>query len=255
MVQLNYFGDNRDFFKYGLITSIFEANLLERYVFIPMLTKPRENKEGNKKPVNKGDKSSSLFDFIMVCKGKSLDHWETWLFPHVLSYQTVKPADEIFFCDESRIDCWPGFKSMVGAEKALVFIDPNTGLETGTPPYRKRQGPEKYILNHELKDLFSGLHPESLLMIYQHLSRDKREHTKATQKKLRQTHSVCEGSFIVAYREDDLAFVFMAKTTETFRCLQQFLSVYHQRSKNKYKEIVQLHNNSVENVDCEDKRR
>jgi len=92
-------------------------------------------------------------------------------------------------------------------------------------------------------------------MVYQHLPRNKKEHTKATQKKLKQAHSVCGGSFIVAYREDDLAFVFVAKATETFRCLQQFLSVYHQRSKNKYKEIVQLHNNSVEGVDCGEKGR
>jgi len=255
MVQLNYFGDNRDFFKYDLITSIFEAKFLERYVFIPMLTKPRKNNEGNKKPVNTGDKSSNLFNFIMVCKGKSLDHWETWLSPHVLSYQTVKPVDDIFFCDELRINYWPRFRPMVGAEKALVFIDPDTGLETGTPPYRKRQGPEKYILNDELKYLFSRLHLESLLMIYQHLPSNKLEHTKATRKKLKQVQSVCHGSLTVAYREDDLAFVFVAKTAEMFRRLQQFLSVYHRRSKNKYKEIVQLHNNSVEDVDCEDKRR
>jgi hypothetical protein len=184
----------------------------------------------------------------MACKEKSLDHWETWLSPHVLSYQTVKPADDIFFRDELRINYWPRFRPMVGAEKALVFIDPDTGIETGKPSYRKRQGPEKYILNHELKDLFVSLHPESLLMLYQHLTPNKEEHTKATQKKLKQTHSVCGRSFTVAYREDDLAFIFVAKTTEMLRRLQQFLSVYHQRSKNKYKEIVQLYDNSSRDV-------
>jgi len=254
MVQLNYFGDNRDFFKYDLITSIFKAKLMERYVFIPMLTKPRENNEGNKKPVNNGDKSSELFDFIMACKEKSLDYWEVWLSPHVLSYQTVKPANQMYFCDESRIDYWHKFRPLVGEEKVLVFLDPDTGLETGKPAYLKKQGRGKYILNHELKDLFVSLHPESLLMIYQHLPWNKKEHTEATQKKLEQAHSICGESFTAAYREDDLAFVFVAKAKKTFRCLQHFLLGYHQRSKNKYKEIVQLHNTSVKNVDCKEKK-
>ena len=37
MVQLKYFGDNRDFFKYDLITVVLEHTSLSHYVFIPML--------------------------------------------------------------------------------------------------------------------------------------------------------------------------------------------------------------------------
>jgi len=155
MVQLKYFGDSRDFFKYDLITSIFEANLLDRYVFIPMLTCHRGDNEGNRRPVNNGGKSAKLYDFIMTCMGKSLNHWETWLSPYVLSYQTIKPVDDIFFCDESRANYWDRYKPLVGTDKTLVFLNPDTGLQTGTSSYRNKCGPEKYILNNELKDLFT----------------------------------------------------------------------------------------------------
>ena len=43
MVQLKYFGDSRDYFKYDLMTSILEEMMLESYVFIPMLTNHRDD--------------------------------------------------------------------------------------------------------------------------------------------------------------------------------------------------------------------
>jgi hypothetical protein len=178
----------------------------------------------------------------MTCREKSLNHWETWLTPYVLSYETIKPVDYLFFCDESRANYWDRFKLLAGTDKTMVFLDPDTGLQTGTSSYRKRVGPEKYILNNELNDLFIKLQHESLLMIYQHLPRNRHIHTEATRKKLNQAQAVCCGSFTLAYREDDLAFIFVAKSTKTLRHLQKFLSTYHHRSKNKYKEIVQFHN-------------
>jgi hypothetical protein len=213
-----------------------------------MLTSYREDNEGKRRPVNNGDKSAKLYDFIMTCEGTTLNHWKTWLSPYVLSYQTIEPTDEIFFYDESRVNYWHRFGALVGTDKTLVFLDPDTGLQTGTSSYRKRMKPEKYILNSEVKDLFLRLHPESLLMIYQHLPNNKHIHTEATRKKLRQVQSVCCDSLSLAYREDDLAFVFVAKSTETFRHLKQFLAEYHRRSKDKHKEIVQLHNEALNQI-------
>lgn len=242
MVQIKYFGDNRDYFKYDLITSIFQAKLLNSYVFIPMLTEPRGGNEGNRRPINNGDKSQKLYDFITTCKGKSLNHWERWLTPLVSSYDTVKPVDEVFFHDESRSEYWQQFTALMNKSNALLFLDPDTGIQTGRPSYRKRMGPEKYILNEELSDLFIELHPESLLMIYQHLPNNKHNHIGTTRKKLEQVHSVCTNVLTCAYREDDLAFVFIAKSKKLFMDLLLFLKKYHGNSKHQCKTIVELDN-------------
>jgi hypothetical protein len=215
---------------------------LRNYTFIPMLTDHREDNEGNRRPVRKDGRSSRLYEFIASRNGKSLDHWEQWLGQYVVSYHTVKPADETFFCDESRDSYWQRFRPLVGIEKALVFLDPDTGLETGGASYRRRMGPEKYILNDELNAMFKSLHSESVMMVYQHLPNYKRVHGEATKKKLNQAQSVCDGAMTCAYREDDLAFVFIAKSTPVFKRLEYFLTVYHEKSKDKYREIVQLHN-------------
>jgi hypothetical protein len=60
MVQLKYFGDNRDFFKYDLITAVFKHPSMRHYVFVPMLTEHRHDNEGKKPPRNRGDKSDAL---------------------------------------------------------------------------------------------------------------------------------------------------------------------------------------------------
>ena len=112
MVQLKYFGDNRDYFKYDLITFIFESSLLDRYVFIPMLTDHRNDNEGKKTPKYNGDKSLTLYDFINLCQEKRISKWKRWLSPYVTSYQTVEPVDQTYFLDGSRAEYWGQFKPL-----------------------------------------------------------------------------------------------------------------------------------------------
>jgi hypothetical protein len=251
MVQLKYFGDDRDYFKYDMITSIFKSKLLERYVFIPMLTDHRNDNEGKKKPKFREGRCRKLYQFIIECKHKSLNHWETWLTPHVASYKTVKPADEAYFKHEKRVRYWNQFKPLIDTDKTLVFVDPDTGLQTGIPSYRKKKGAAKYILDDELKELFDWVNPASILMIYQHLPRDKRKHLCSSRKKLLQVQSVCKTNFTCAYREDDLAFIFVAKSEKMLKQLLFFLNNYHEKSANTRKSIVQLRNEQLYSTTCE----
>jgi hypothetical protein len=250
MVQLKFFGDDRDYFKYDLITSIFTAGLFKKYVFIPMLTEQRKDTQGRIVPKYNGDKSLKLFNFISTCHTKSLNHWETWLTPYVVSYQTVQSVDETYFRNERRTDYWERFKPLMGTAEALVFVDPDTGLQTGTPKYQKKMGPEKYVLGDELNVLFRSLHNSSALMIYQHLPRDKKEHASSVYKKLRQVQSFCGTDLTCAYRENDLAFVFVVKSEEIFNPLLLFLNTYFEKSMQLYKTIMQLRCESLQSM-CE----
>ena len=100
--------------------------------------------------------------------------------------------------------------------------------------------PEKYILNEELSNIFIELHSKSLLMIYQHLPNNKHNHISATRNKLEQVRDVCNNSLACAYREDDLAFIFAAKSKGLFMDLLYFLAKYYKKSKQQYKTIVKL---------------
>jgi len=237
MVQLKYFGDNRDFFKYDLITSIVTASSLRNYVFVPMLTEHRFDNEGNIAPRNNGGKSEELLSFITCCNTKSLTHWETWLLPRVASYETIGPPDTTFFSDDTREQYWGSFKRMLGKKNALVFIDPDTGLETGNSSYLKKMGREKYILDDEMKFFYRDIDTSSVLMIYQHLPNNKDIHLCSVRKKLAQLQSASGGSLACAYREDDLAFLFVAKDQTIFDELCKILNDYHANSQHKLKSL------------------
>lgn len=238
MVQLRYFGDSRDYFKYDLIAFVLQDMEIENYVFVPMLTKDREGNEGNRRPKHIGGKSKDLLSFIEDRISKDLNHWENWLMESVQSYETVQPVNETYFedADAQRSKYWEQFSQLLERENALIFVDPDTGLETGDSKYLEQRGREKYILNGEAKNLYERLDPSSILMIYQHLPRNRNKHTESVEKKLSQIHSATGGSSACAYREDDLAFIFIAEE-DILKKLYEILLTYHNESGHKYKSI------------------
>lgn len=238
MVQLRYFGDSRDYFKYDLIAFVLQDMEIENYVFVPMLTKDRGGNEGNRRPQDDGSKSKELLSSIESCVSKDLNHWETWLKKKsVKSYETVQAVNKTYFDDAQRTEYWKQFSPLLARENALIFIDPDTGLESGKPSYLRRMGREKYILNDEAKNLYEHLDRSSILMIYQHLPNNKHWHIKSVEKKLSQIFSATGGSLTCAYREDDLAFIFIAKEKGLFKNICETLVKYHNNSKHRYKSI------------------
>ncbi len=237
MVQLKYFGDSRDYFKYDLITYLLQQGLVTTYVFVPMLTNHRIDGEGNKLPKHVEGKSHDLLSFIDSCKSKDLTHWENWLAPQITEYKTIQPVNATFFDDVTRRKYWQLFEKLLKEESALIFIDPDTGLETGKPSYLMKMGREKYLLNDELGSVFESVDESSVLMIYQHLPNNKHIHKESVSKKVAQAVSSTRCQNVMAYREDDLAFIFIVKSDVIYASLRLLLEKYHVESGHKYKSI------------------
>ena len=195
-----------------------------------MLTEHRPDNEGKKPPRN--SKSRELWSFIEGCKSISLRHWETYLARYVNSYCTIEPVDKIYFCDATRTDYWDKFKRLLDLEKTLVFVDPDTGLETGSPAYLTKRGREKYILIDEFKGLINTIQSTSVLMIYQHLPPDRRYQERAVDRKLKQVAVAYSNAFVCGYREEDLSFIFVSKIKEVHMKIINVLKKYDIRSTN-----------------------
>jgi hypothetical protein len=237
MVQLKYFGDSRDYFKYDLITHLLKSGVVSNYAFVPMLTNHRVDDEGNKTPKHIDGKSTELLSFIGRCGSKNLGHWEAWLKPLVGSYVTVQPVNDVFFEDGARNKYWESFDAVLRTKNALIFVDPDTGLETGKPSYLRMMGRKKYILNTELAKLSKSLDGSSVLMIYQHLPNNKHIHEESVNKKIKQAIEASGYSSVLAYREDDLAFLFIVKSEVLFSELCNQLEGYHGNSGHVYKSM------------------
>lgn len=54
-----YFGDNRDLFKYDLILHIIQAGLVNRFIFIPMLTPDVPSSKSTKREGEQRDRSKA----------------------------------------------------------------------------------------------------------------------------------------------------------------------------------------------------
>jgi hypothetical protein len=235
MVQLKYFGDCRDFFKYDLITAILENHGIKNYVFVPMLTKHRIDREGEKSPKMIRGKSEALLAFIRNCRSKDLCHWEQWMAQFVENYRTLPPVNGFFFDHENRAEYWIAFKEHLKTKDALIFLDPDTGLERSS--FIRSSEREKYILNGEISLLHNHLDPSSILMIYQHLQNNKRLHESDVIRKLEQLKASHENARVCGYREDDLVFLFLSKDENVFRPLCDTLRDYCLKSGHERKSL------------------
>jgi len=236
MVQLKYFGDDRDYFKYDLITTLVRNTSLRHYVFVPMLTEHRHDNEGNQAPKPRIGKRGELLSFIKSCNGKSLAHWERWLAPHVESYRTIEPVDRTIFCNDTRENYWNRTQHLLEQRETLVFLDPDTGLQLGRKSRIRERDWPKYILDKELGNLIESLHPTSALLVYQHLPRNMHWHATTVDKKIACTKE-CFGLHVSAYREGDLAFIAMTKSERVRKEVDGVFADYHQRSDHRFKSL------------------
>lgn len=82
-----------------------------------------------------------------------------------------------------------------------------------------------------------SLDSSSVLMIYQHLPNNKHIHEESVCKKIKQAVEASDCSSVLAYREDDLAFLFIVKSEALFLELRNQLENYHGNCGHVYKSM------------------
>lgn len=158
-----YFGDNRDLFKYDLVYEIIHvkyAGLPKRFTFIPMLTKGPGDEDNRKNAV--GRKNQPLVTFLDECRkkeGRNINQLEKFFNEKI----TIYKADE-YFSHQQRQDY---FKQIVDElpSKSLILVDPDNGLE---PEGKTKKEHVKYC---EIKAIYKHMGKSSILMIFQDLAR------------------------------------------------------------------------------------
>lgn len=230
MVQLKYYGDDRDYFKYDLISAVLEECAFGSYGFVPMLTEHRFDNEGNIEPKPSSCKSQELLNFICSHSKPDLNNWESWLKRYTSSYATVQPINSIYIGNEKRNAYWSKFNQVISMPESLIFFDPDTGVQAGRQSPIKNEEYEKYILNDEMPIILNMLSETSAFIIYQHLQFNSKKRESDIARKLEALSSMAAGVRASAYREKDLAFLFISKSSEIHERIQQALEKYFSRS-------------------------
>lgn len=230
MVQLKYYGDDRDYFKYDLISYVLRECEFDSYGFVPMLTEHRYDNEGNIAPSPSNCKSKELLSFIRSHSRPDLNNWESWLNNYTSSYITVQPVNSTYIRSANRKEYWLKFNHVFSAPNSLIFFDPDTGIQAGRKTRIKPSDYEKYILNEEMPEILGRLSENSAFVIYQHLQRNSKLHESDMVRKIEALSSMSPSINISAYREKDLAFMFIAKGYSPHQNIQLAINKYHSRS-------------------------
>lgn len=179
-----YFGDNRDLFKYDLITEIMLGiNSLEYFTFIPMLTKNDEKNDGNMRDFEKAKAGTENNDLKKCLEkyGKNCDK-NLRDFRNIRRYFDLKEIKLNIYKENST----EYFEHRIRAEyfkienlkkflsNPLIFIDPDNGLQI------KNTKSNKHLLYSEVKDIYEHMDENSILMIYQHFPRARYKYKEYT---------------------------------------------------------------------------
>lgn len=218
-----YFGDNKDLFKYDLALEIMRAGLVEHFTFVPMLTKPDETKHGGKNNRNQaraGTENKELISFLNECINEERKDIEQMVdfFKRYGIKMTIYGKDG-YFSHQERQFYFDGIESRL-LSRALILIDPDNGLEV------KNSG-EKHILYSEVKGLYERMDGGSILMVYQYFPRIP--HQQYLEGRMQELKERVNGNYPVCISDSEVAFFFLAKNEPLEHSLTHLISDYAER--------------------------
>lgn len=167
-----YFGNGRDLFKYDLLLDILAGvpALGRRLTYVPMLTPNDASGEGAHRPEGTGRRRAHLAAFL-TAGIRNITTLRAFFAVEGVEYLPYREAE--YFDPAQREEYFASIPA--AALDALIFLDPDVGLETGSQGYMRRGGSEKYLLYQEVASIFRRATASSAVVIYQHLQRNKRK--------------------------------------------------------------------------------
>jgi len=164
-----FFGDNRDLFKYDLVFAIMSRAKprLKSFMLVPMLTGYRPSE----KDVVAGMKNKKLMRcFHKFTAGKGALKYYREIQGYFESGDinvTIFPSPDFEFSQKNRARY---FKKMSAhmPKRSLIFLDPDTGIQAD------EKAEKQHLKFSELQEIYNQVDDGSVLMVYQHFYRDRK---------------------------------------------------------------------------------
>ena len=220
-----FFADKRDFFKYDLLLEILDSvPSLRQLTFVPMLTPNDRRRDGRLTEYERGERREDLFAFLRDCldrEARDIRFLRAYFARHSFKLTCYRDSEQ--FSHANRREYFDAIPDEA-LRSALVFFDPDTGLEV--PSMRPGNG-DKYLRYDELRSVFSRMDSSSLAVVYQHLPRERR---KAFFAELRtQIRSRAVDQEVAYVSDNEIAFLAVAKSPETTATIQNLFRHYADR--------------------------
>jgi hypothetical protein len=164
-----YFGDKRDYFKYGLLEALtLGIPGLEQLTCLWMLTRPIENNDGKKPFVAHAD-DSRLAAFLEACRSREVHDIRAiqGYFQGIgCRFFSFRDQPQDYFSRENRSEYFR-VVPQEALQRSVVFFDPDNGLEP------EGGAGSAHLRYRELNQVFNRMDIHSVAVVYQHLPRIK----------------------------------------------------------------------------------
>jgi hypothetical protein len=224
VVKNQYFGDNKDLWKYDLVLAIMQAGLVEQFTFVPMLTEPDGTNHGvkaDRRHARAGTRNKELVNFLDECINGGQKDIELMVgfFKRYGIKMTIYYGEGSYFSHPARQSYFAGIESRL-LSKSLILVDPDNGLEI------KRSG-EKHVLYSEVKEIYGRMDGDSILMVYQYFPRASRpDYLNGRMQELKDKIS---GDYPVCIYDSEIAFFFLTKNESLEHELIHLIGEYSKR--------------------------
>lgn len=226
VMKNQYFGDIRDLFKYDLIQRILEEiNSLQRFTFIPMLTKndPKRG-DGNKRDFDRakaGKANKDLMKFLKKYKEIDRDKRD---FTEIENYFKSKNIEIVFykgyeyFNHKTRGEYFKNIPEEF-LHNPLVFVDPDIGFEI-------KNSTGKHLLYEEVEYLYDRVDKDSILIIYQHFPRARHKYKEYLPEGRSNTLEKKIGDLPIYISDNEIVFFLLTKSDKLKSQLKRIIKWY-----------------------------
>lgn len=233
-----YFGDRRDLFKYDLLLDLVKGHGSGRLTFVPMLTPNDDSGEGQLTQADSRGRRKVLYDFLKACldNGQRDIRKLRELIPK-FDVEFMPFRDAAWFTHEHRTSYFEAVPQD-HLQQSVIFLDPDIGLETGTPGYMRRMGAEKYLLYADVTELWRRASTESVLVVYQHLQKDAGKRAGDVERRIVDLGKIL-GTTVRAVQWNDLAFLVVTPPEGDIGCeVRTVMSRHAQEHSLAFREVV-----------------
>ncbi len=220
-----FFGDRRDFFKYDLLLEMLEnLEFIRQLTFIPLLTPDDSASGGEQTKYECGGRRPEVYHFLKKClTSQKRDIRELRGFLNASPFRYNAYRDSSYFTDENRSEYFRNISDSM-LQEALVFLDPDNGLEVAS---MNDQNGQKYVRYDELRTVFNRMDDSSLIVVFQYLPRQNRE--RFFQRLASELHRNVEPRGLFGISDNVILYLVMTKDPERARLTGDLLRRYSQR--------------------------
>jgi hypothetical protein len=222
-----YFADRRDFMKYDLLMELVEGSPdICRLANIPMLTPNDGTGEGNVLAYTQENRKQDLYHFLRYCLARgdrNIRNLRTLFQGRHYAYYGHR--DDLHYTHEQRQEYFTSIPTRF-LQDAVVFIDPDTGIQTGEIPYMRQAGIDRYLFWDNINQTFQRMSNSSILIVYQHLQRNANLVVQNIQDK---SLALCQHINVVSVAvvdDGDVAYLVTSQSSPTMAHLAQSLPQY-----------------------------